>query len=86
MSISHTCASSVIATTPKRELLLRFDRFLQYHPELAGLYVTELVEHWSQGRTVTVLASSKLGEPAASCRKRCTGSIPGCRSCPSAME
>jgi integrase len=30
------------------EMLLRFDRFLQCHPELAGLALSELVEHWSQ--------------------------------------
>jgi integrase/recombinase XerD len=28
------------------ELLLRFDRFLQHHPELAGLPLSKLVERW----------------------------------------
>lgn len=28
------------------ELLLRFDRFLQRHPELSGLVLNALVEHW----------------------------------------
>ena len=30
------------------ELLLRFDRFLQRHPELSGLPLDRLVEHWSE--------------------------------------
>lgn len=30
------------------ELLLRFDRFLQRHPELSGLPLNRLVEHWSE--------------------------------------
>lgn len=30
------------------ELLLRFDRFLQRHPELSGLPLNKLVEHWGQ--------------------------------------
>src|SRR5258708_11995658 len=30
----------------KGELLLRFDRFLQLHPELSGLSLNELVERW----------------------------------------
>lgn len=30
------------------EMLLRFDRFLQDHPELAGLPLNKLVERWSQ--------------------------------------
>ena len=29
----------------EEQRLLRFDRFLQYHPELAGLTLAELVEH-----------------------------------------
>jgi integrase/recombinase XerD len=32
----------------EEQRLLRFDRFLQSHPELAGLTLAELVEHWSQ--------------------------------------
>jgi integrase/recombinase XerD len=32
----------------EEERLLRFDHFLQYHPELVGLPLVELVEHWSQ--------------------------------------
>jgi integrase len=32
------------------ELLLRFDRFLQYHPELSGLPLNKLVERWSEER------------------------------------
>ncbi|CAE6972785.1 Tyrosine recombinase XerC [Paraburkholderia nemoris] len=32
----------------EEQRLLRFDRFLQYHPELAGLTLAELVEHWSE--------------------------------------
>ncbi|SAL69289.1 tyrosine-type recombinase/integrase [Caballeronia humi] len=32
----------------EEQRLLRFDRFLQRHPELAGLTLSELVEHWSQ--------------------------------------
>lgn len=32
----------------KEELLLRFDRFLQGHPELAGLPLFKLVERWSE--------------------------------------
>lgn len=32
----------------KEELLLRFDRFLQGHPELAGLPLIKLVERWSE--------------------------------------
>ncbi|WP_051391267.1 hypothetical protein [Paraburkholderia mimosarum] len=32
----------------EEQRLLRFDRFLQCHPELAGLTLAELVEHWSQ--------------------------------------
>jgi len=31
----------------EEQRLLRFDRFLQSHPELAGLTLAELVEHWS---------------------------------------
>ncbi len=30
--------------------LLCFDRFLQCHPELAGLTLAELIEHWSQDK------------------------------------
>lgn len=30
------------------ELLLRFDRFLQHHPELSGLPLNKLVERWSE--------------------------------------
>ncbi len=30
------------------ELLLRFDRFLQHHPELSGLPLNQLVERWSE--------------------------------------
>jgi integrase len=32
----------------EEQRLLRFDRFVQCHPELAGLTLAELVEHWSQ--------------------------------------
>ena len=30
------------------ELLLRFDRFLQHHPELSGLPLNQLVERWNE--------------------------------------
>jgi integrase len=30
------------------KLLLRFDRYLQRHPELSGRTLSELVDHWSQ--------------------------------------
>jgi len=32
----------------EEQRLLRFDRFLQFHSELAGLTLAELVEHWSR--------------------------------------
>lgn len=32
----------------EEQMLLHFDRFLQHHPELVGLVLAELVEHWSQ--------------------------------------
>lgn len=32
----------------EEQTLLRFDRFLQCHPELAGRPLADLVEHWSQ--------------------------------------
>jgi site-specific recombinase XerD len=32
----------------EEQRLLRFDRFLQYHSELAGLTLAELVEHWGR--------------------------------------
>jgi len=32
----------------EEELLLRFDRFLQRHPDLSGLPLNRLVEHWNE--------------------------------------
>ncbi|RQS26872.1 MULTISPECIES: tyrosine-type recombinase/integrase [unclassified Burkholderia] len=32
----------------EEQSLLRFDCFLQYHPELAGYKLAELIEHWSR--------------------------------------
>ena len=54
--------SSVIAIAPKQRLL-RFDRFLQCHPELARLTLAELVEHQSHEdppRTVCARLEEKI--------------------------
>lgn len=66
------------------ELLLRFDRFLQRRPELSGLPLNRLVEHWNeeQPSPYRLYDARRAGRIVS---KAITGSIPACLSCRLAM-
>ncbi len=60
------------------ELLLRFDRFLQRHPELSGLALNRLVEHWNEERpsAARLFDARKAGRIVSKAMHRLNPSVP----------